>query len=208
MKTKYLYMCIVCVCDFIYIYTNWLKTINKPISHNIRPHHFNSLLVGTHTHIFIHIIKRSPIKYMCNNFTRNQKIPMPIQNILLFKIFFLIEPLSTDARKKLQPHKNSYNTYYFRYGYVYCILLLNYLEFFFALLSSSELAKWTRINISVNMRETFWKNTFSKKTCIFSRKKCEVSESLKAFQVNCLIWKYSVYAFSHYRFSVHVLLYF
>lgn len=78
-----------CACVFIYICTNWLKTINKPISHSIRPHFFNGLLVGTCICSVRTVIKRSPTT-ICeenqntwNNFTQNQKIPMSRQNVLL-----------------------------------------------------------------------------------------------------------------------------
>lgn len=83
-ENKIWYVHRVCVCDFIYTCTNWLKTINKSISHKMHPHFFNSLLADTYTHMHVRTaIKISSIndvkeikKNLCNNFT------------LLFKIFF------------------------------------------------------------------------------------------------------------------------
>lgn len=51
---------------------------------------------------------------VCNNFTRNQKIPMPTTKYMTsdhywLAIFSSIEPLSTDARKQ-NNHKKTANT--------------------------------------------------------------------------------------------------
>lgn len=72
----YVYALCVCVRVFIYICTNWLKTINKTISHNICPHFFNGLLIGTHllARSHMHMCTHGHKKITNNRYVKRVKI--------------------------------------------------------------------------------------------------------------------------------------